>query len=171
MSSKKPVDAVDRILAQWNRERPDLDVAPMGTIGRVKRCSALLQRRLEEVFSAYGMTAWEFDMLATLRRAGAPHRLAPTTLFSMLMITSGTMTHRLQKLEANGLVERIANPDDARSMLVQLSPAGLELIDRAVTAHVENERNILAPLRAADLAALDASLVKLLAVLEPASEP
>ncbi|NRR32259.1 MarR family transcriptional regulator [Oxalobacteraceae bacterium] len=167
MSRKKPEDAVDRILAQWNRERPDLDVTPMGTIGRVNRCSALLLRRLEEVFSTEGMAAWEFDMLAALRRSGAPYRLAPTMLFSTLMITSGTMTHRLQKLEAKGLVERIPCPDDARSVLVQLSPAGLELVDRAVTAHVENEWNILAPLKAAELAALDASLVKLLAVLEP----
>ena len=83
-------------------------------------------------------------MLATLRRSGAPYRLAPTALFSALMITSGTMTHRLKGLEARGLVRRVPNRGDARSVLVQLTRAGLSLIDRAVEAHVENEQRILA---------------------------
>jgi DNA-binding MarR family transcriptional regulator len=109
-------------------------------------------------------------MLATLRRSGAPYCLAPTALFSTLMVTSGTMTHRMQRLEASGWVERLANPDDARSKLVKLTPAGLELIDRAVGAHVQNEHRILASLSAADLSALEASLAGLLAVLEPGGE-
>ncbi len=167
MTLAKPADAVDRILQQWRRERPDLDVAPMGTIGRVKRCSALLQQRLDQVFASFGMSAWEFDVLATLRRAGAPFCLAPTALFQQLMVSSGTMTHRMQRLEAAGLVERLPNPADARSLLVQLTPEGLALIDRAVAAHVDNEHAILAPLKAAELRALDAGLVALLAVLEP----
>ncbi|MET1080723.1 MAG: MarR family transcriptional regulator [Pseudomonas sp.] len=171
MVGKRPADAVDGILAQWRRERPDLDVAPMGTIGRIKRCSALLQRRLDTVFAQHGLTAWEFDLLATLRRSGAPYCLAPTTLFSSLMITSGTMTRQLQQLEAAGHVSRLANPSDARSLLVQLTPAGLALIDQAVTAHVENEANILAPIAAAELAQLDARLSELLAVLEPLPRP
>ncbi len=159
-------DAVDAILAQWHRERPDLDVGPMGPIGRIKRCTALLQRRLDDTFAEFGLSYWEFDMLATLRRSGAPYCLAPTTLFSTLMVTSGTMTHRMQKLEAAGFVARLPNPEDARSMLVQLTPAGLALIDRAVEAHVANEHRILAPMKAADLAALDAKLAVLLAALE-----
>ncbi|RJG14009.1 MarR family transcriptional regulator [Pseudomonas cavernicola] len=167
MAIKQRADAVDAILEQWRRERPDLDVSPMGTIGRIKRCSALLQRELEVIFKAFGMTAWEFDVLATLRRSGAPYCLAPTALFSALMITSGTMTRQLQRLEAVGLVSRMPNPNDARSMLVQLTPAGLELIDRAVEAHVENEARILAPIKPADLAELDVRLSELLAVLEP----
>ncbi|MGB4073577.1 MarR family winged helix-turn-helix transcriptional regulator [Pseudomonas sp.] len=170
MSIPRRADAVDAILAQWRRERPDLDVAPMGTIGRVKRCSALLQRELDKVFSAFGLSAWEFDVLATLRRSGAPYCLAPTTLFSTLMITSGTMTRQLQQLESAGLVSRMPNPNDARSMLVQLTPTGLELIERAVTAHVANEARLLAPIAAAELAQLDARLSELLAVLEPAAE-
>lgn len=170
MNTERQPDAVDAILAQWRRERPDLDVSPMATIGRLKRCSALMQRRLDEAFSAFGLTIWEFDVLATLRRAGAPHCLAPTALFSTLMVTSGTMTHRMQRLEASGWVERVANPDDARSKLVRLTPAGLELIDRAVEAHVDNEHRILAPLSAADLSTLEASLAGLLAVLEPARD-
>ena len=105
-------------------------------------------------------------MLATLRRSGAPYCLAPTTLFSTLMVTSGTMTHRMNRLEASGWITRLPNPADARSLLVQLTPVGLALIDRAVEAHVANEHALLAPLRAADLAALDRKLAQLLAVLE-----
>lgn len=167
MKTERAADAVDRILAQWHRERPDLDVSPMATIGRLRRCALLLQRRLDDTFADFGMSSWEFDMLATLRRAGAPHRLTPTALFSALMITSGTMTHRLQRLEAAGWIVRLPNPDDARSMLVQLSAAGLQLVDRAVEAHVANEHRILAPLDNKQLAALDAGLARLLAVLEP----
>lgn len=166
MGTERAADAVDAILAQWRRERPDLDVSPMGTIGRIKRCAALLQRQLDETFTAFGMSSWEFDVLATLRRSGTPYCLAPTALFSALMITSGTMTHRLKGLETRGLVLRLPNPDDARSVLVQLTPAGLALIDRALEAHVENERKILASIKPADLMALDTRLSRLLAVLE-----
>jgi DNA-binding MarR family transcriptional regulator len=161
-------DAVNAILGQWHRERPDLapDLGAMGTIGRVKRCATLLRPLLDATFEKYGLNGWEFDVLATLRRSGAPYCLAPTTLFSALMITSGTMTHRLKGLESRALIERVPNREDARSLLVRLSPAGLELIDRTVTAHVENERQILSPIGAADLQALDAQLKRLLAVLE-----
>ncbi|WNF47780.1 MarR family transcriptional regulator [Pseudomonas sp. SG20056] len=170
MAVQRQMDAVDAILQQWHRERPDLDVSPMGVIGRLGRCAALLRRELDKLFSSFGLTAWEFDVLATLRRSGEPYRLAPTTLFSTLMVTSGTMTRQLQQLEAAGWVSRIANPSDARSMLVQLTPAGLELIDRAVTAHVANEARLLAPIASTELAQLEARLSQLLTVLEPAGE-
>ncbi|WP_431689332.1 MarR family winged helix-turn-helix transcriptional regulator [Hahella sp. NBU794] len=166
MTEKRPPDAVDKILEQWNAERPDLDVTPMAAIGRLKRCAALMQRRLDATFSQFDMTGWEFDVLATLRRSGKPYCLAPTTLFSTLMITSGTMTHRLQRLEASGLIERTANKDDARSKLVQLTPKGLELIDRAVDAHVQNEHNILQPLNPEERQQLDECMRRLLRLLE-----
>jgi DNA-binding MarR family transcriptional regulator len=166
MATQRPPDAVDAILDQWRRERPDLDASPMGPIGRLKRCAVLLQRRLDETFAAFDLTSWEFDVLATLRRSGAPYCLAPTTLFSTLMVTSGTMTHRMGKLEAQGWITRTPNPADARSSLVQLTPTGLALIERAVEAHVANEHRILAPLKAAELAALDARLSQLLMALE-----
>lgn len=166
MATERLPDAVDAILAQWGRERPDLEVSAMGTIGRINRCAALLRRKLDETFADFDLTGGEFDVLATLRRSGAPYCLAPTALFSTLMITSGTMTQRIKGLETRGLVERINNREDARSTLVQLSPSGLALIDRAVTAHVENEQRILAPFKAADLAALDLRLSKLLLSLE-----
>ncbi len=159
-------DRVDTILEQWARERPDLDASPMGPIGRIKRCAALLEQRLEECFARFGMTMWEFDVLATLRRSGAPFCLTPTALFSTLMVTSGTMTHRMKSLETRGLVQRLPNPQDARSMLVQLTDQGLELIDRAVEAHLDNERAMLAPMPVAELAALDQRLSLLLRVLE-----
>lgn len=171
MATQRTADAVDAILAQWRRERPDLDVGPMGPIGRIKRCSALLQKRLDGTFGQFGLTGWEFDVLATLRRSGAPYCLAPTTLFATLMVTSGTMTHRLQKLETSGWIERLPNPDDARGMLVKLTPVGLALIDRAVEAHVANEHRIVAGMKAADLAALDLRLSQLLAALEPPPAP
>jgi DNA-binding MarR family transcriptional regulator len=166
MQGKRKPDSVDGILEQWRQVRPDLDASPMGPIGRVKRCAALLQRRLDNTFASFGMTGWEFDVLATLRRSGKPYCLAPTVLFSALMVTSGTMTHRLQRLEANGLVRRVQNSKDARSMLVQLTPAGLKLIDRAVEAHIDNEREILGLIPPATLSVLDQHLSALLLALE-----
>lgn len=166
----RPLDAVDTILAQWARERPDLDASPMGPIGRIKRCAALLEQKLDAGFAPFGLSVWEFDMLATLRRAGAPYRLSPTALFSALMVTSGTMTHRLKRLETSGLIERVPNEQDARSMLVQLSPKGVKLINRAVEAHVENERRLLSALPADALAGLDAQLSALLRSLEGQDE-
>ncbi|WP_374422846.1 MarR family winged helix-turn-helix transcriptional regulator [Chromobacterium sp.] len=167
MTQQNAGDAVDAILAQWHRERPDLDVAPMGLIGRLRRCSVLLQHRLDATFEQFGLSGWEFDVLATLRRAGAPHSLAPTALFSSLMISSGTMTHRLKVLESKGWIERAACAEDARSTLVRLTESGLELIDRAVTAHVANEHAILSGLNQRSQDTLDRKLAELLAALEP----
>jgi DNA-binding MarR family transcriptional regulator len=166
MTKKRQLDAVDMILKQWQREIPDLDVSPMALIGRIKRCAALIQRKLDDGFAAFDMVAWEFDMLATLRRSGEPFCMAPTALFSALMVTSGTMTHRLQRLETRGWVQRIPNNNDARSMLVQLTPDGLKLIDRVVEAHVENERTILALLAPDSLDILNEHLSILLTALE-----
>ncbi|WP_288408232.1 MarR family transcriptional regulator [uncultured Herbaspirillum sp.] len=165
-SAQRPRDAVDVILEQWRRERPDLDASPMGPIGRLKRCAVLLEQALEAGFAQFGLTLWEFDMLAALRRSGSPYRLTPTELFSTLMVTSGTMTHRLKRLEAQGWIERVANEEDARSMLVQLTRKGLALINRAVQAHVENERRLLSVLSADAVAGLDAHLSALLLALE-----
>lgn len=166
MNKKTQPDAVDAILAQWTRERPELDLGPMGVIGRLQRCATLLQLQLDQHFAQYGLSLWEFDMLATLRRAGQPYCLSPTALFSTLMVTSGTMTHRLKRMENNGLIQRKANPEDARSMLVQLSEKGLTLIDQMITGHIENERNIVRSIDVKDLHSLDQQLKRLLAVLE-----
>ncbi len=162
----RKADAVDAILEQWRRERPDIDASPMGPLGRLKRCVMLLEPRVEAAFTPHGLVRWEFDMLATLRRAGAPHCLSPTALFSSLMITSGTMTHRLKLLEARELIERKPNADDARSMLVQLTQKGLDVINKAVEDHVDNQRQILSVLSAQTLAELDNALSLLMVALE-----
>lgn len=166
MDKLPQADAVDRILEQWKRERPDLDCSPMGPIGRLKRCAMLLEPRVEAAFIRHDLVRWEFDMLATLRRAGEPFTLSPTQLFSTLMITSGTMTHRLKALEKRGFIHRLANPQDARSMLVALTPEGRERIDRAVETHVENERQLLAGLSAEQRQRLNDALTVLMRLLE-----
>ena len=166
MDKSPPIDAVDRILAQSQRERPDLDCRPMGPIGRLKRCAMLLEPQVEVAFTRHDLVRWEFDMLATLRRAGAPFILSPTQLFSTLMITSGTMTHRLKAPEKRGFIRRLPNPDDARSMLVALTPEGRKLIDRAVESHVENERQLLDGLSAGQRQQLDEALTVFMRLLE-----
>jgi DNA-binding HxlR family transcriptional regulator len=120
LDKSSQADAVDRILEQWQRERPDLDCSPMGPIGRLKRCALLLEPRVESAFIRHDLVRWEFDMLATLRRP-ARRLSSPTQLFSTLMITSGTMTHRLKALEKRGFITRLPDPDDARSLLVALT--------------------------------------------------
>ena len=166
MDKSPQTDAVDRILEQWKRERPDLDCTPMGPFGRLKRCALLLEQRIEAAFLRHDLVRWEFDMLATLRRAGDPFVLSPTQLFSTLMITSGTMTHRLKALEKRGFIRRLPNPDDARSMLVALTPEGRKLIDRAVESHVENERQLLDGLSAGQRQQLDEALTVFMRLLE-----
>ncbi|WP_348945928.1 MarR family transcriptional regulator [Chitinibacter sp. FCG-7] len=164
-----PADFVDGVLAQWQQEKPALDTRAMGTAGRLKRSAALMQRQMDQLFARYDLSSWEFDVLATLRRAGAPYCLAPTALFSALMLASGTMTRQLQQLENRGLVCRIANPQDARSLLVQLSENGLTLIDEAIEAHTRNLQHILSPLSDAQRTALDQGLSALLPMLEQTS--
>ena len=166
MDKSSQADAVDRILGQWQRERPDLDCSPMGPIGRLKRCTLLLEPRIESAFIRHDLVRWEFDMLATLRRAGAPFILSPTQLFSTLMITSGTMTHQLKALEKRGFITRLPDPDDARSLLVALTETGRARIDEAVESHVENERQLLAGLSAEQRQQLDQALKVFMRLLE-----
>ena len=163
-------DAVDVIIDQWKRELPELASENMALIGRLRRCSILLAPRLDEVFAAHDLSNGAFDVLAALRRAGAPYILTPTELFASLMVTSGTMTTRLQKVQKRGLIERIPNPDDARSMLVKLTGAGRELVEKVVFEHVDNERRILEKLPAETRRQLDAGLAELMRVLEDAKK-
>jgi DNA-binding MarR family transcriptional regulator len=136
-------DHVDVILEQWRRELPELDPAPMGVIGRISRLAQLLQDQMEPVFAEYGLNGGEFDVLASLRRAGAPYRLTPSSLSQSLMVTSGGMTKRLKLLEAAGLVSRTPHAADRRSSLVQLTPKGRKLVETVVAAHIENEKRLL----------------------------
>lgn len=160
------MDHVDRILAQWNRERPDLDVEPMGLLGRIARLRTHLAREIEKALAAHGLNSASFDVLATLRRSGPPYRLSPGDLIATTMVSSGTMTNRLDQLEKAGLIKRSHNPDDRRGVIIALTPKGLALVDAAVTDHVENQHKLLAGLDAQERAALDGLLRKFLGEFE-----
>lgn len=140
------MDHVDQILEQWARERPDLDTGPMGLFGRLKRLNDLLTEEMTRVYATHDLTAASFDVLATLRRAGAPYSLTPSVLISWTMVTSGTMTNRLDRLEAAGLIARGPNPEDGRGQVVTLTAEGFRLIDRVVTDHVANQHRLMATL-------------------------
>ena len=162
MAASAGPDHVDRLIEQWARERPDLDLAPMATIGRLGRLHALANRTIADVFATHGLQIGEFDVLAALRRSGAPFMMKPTDLASMLMLSPAGMTNRVDRLEAAGWIERRNDPDDRRSSLVRLTDDGRELVDRAVTDHVANEARLLEPLSSAERAALDRALRTLL---------
>ena len=160
------MDHVDRILAQWNRERPDLDVEPMGLLGRLARVRAHLAREIEKALAGHGLNSASFDVLATLRRSGPPYRLSPGDLIATTMVSSGTMTNRLDQLEKAGLIERSHNPDDRRSVIIALTPKGFALVDETVTAHVANQHRLIEGLSHEDCAELDGLLRKFLAKFE-----
>jgi len=151
-------DKLDRIAAQWRTVRPDLDPSSMALFGRLIRLCAHLDREVQAVLSAQDLAPGEFDVLAALRRSGRPEGLSPNELLAEMMITSGTMTHRLDRLERAGRVERRPHPEDRRSVRVVLSEAGRELVDRAVQAHLANQKRLLSGLDAADRDALSALL-------------
>ena len=170
MASATP-DHIDRILAQWRRERPDLDVSPMGLLGRLFRVVQLANAALgESLAGGYELQPGWFDLLAALRRAGAPYELNPTQLMQATMLSSGGMTKRLDRLAEAGLVERRPDPADRRGTLVRLTRRGRSTIDKAVATHLANEDRLLRSLAAADRRALDRLLRTLLADLE-APEP
>ena len=139
-------DHVDHIADQWRRERPDIDMQPMEIIGRISRLERRLAPRLAEVFAEHKLEAWEFDVLASLRRSGAPYELTPGQLLDTMMITSGAVTHRITRLEERGLVARRPDPDDGRVVRVHLTDEGLRVIDAALPAHVANEADIVSVL-------------------------
>ena len=155
-------DHVDELIAQWERERPDLELTAMAIFGRLGRAHVHVSRAIEETFASHGLNVGEFDVLAALRRAGAPFTLRPTDLARMLMLSPAGMTNRLDRLEGAGWVERRPDEHDRRSSWVVLTAAGRKLVDRAVADHVANEARLLAPLSATERAALDRALRKLL---------
>lgn len=143
-------DPIDEIVRQWNRERPDLDVTGMAIIGRISRLNQVLRAELNTVFAAHDLENWEFDVLATLRRSGEPHQLTPGRLLDSMMVTSGAMTNRIDRLEGRGLVERTKSPTDGRQVLVTLTEAGRDVLDAALVDHVANERRLIDGLGADD---------------------
>jgi DNA-binding MarR family transcriptional regulator len=139
-------DGVDLIIEQWERERPELDHAPIGIVGRLSRLAREVEVRLEPVYRDHGLESGWHDILATLRRHGEPFRLRPTDLTNATMLTSSGTTKRLDKLEQAGLIARSPDPADRRGTLITLTDAGRELIDGLTPAHLENERTIVAAL-------------------------
>jgi DNA-binding MarR family transcriptional regulator len=162
-----PPDRAARAVAQWRRERPDLDPSPMELLGRLAEAAHVVARdRLNPLFARFGLQPGEFDVLATLRRSGPPFVLTPTELTDATMVSSGGMTNRLDRLEKAGWIARRPDPADRRGVQVALTAAGRELIDRAVTAHVANEHALLAPLGAEERETLGQLLGKLLVALK-----
>jgi DNA-binding MarR family transcriptional regulator len=151
-------DEIDAISAQWERERPGLDLEAMALFGRFGRLYLLANRSVEAVFARHGLQRGEFDVLAALRRSGAPYVLTPSTLSATLMLSRAGMTNRLDRLESAGLVQRELDPDDRRSFLVALTGRGTEVVEAAVDEHVANEARLLAALSAKDRANLDRML-------------
>ncbi|WP_174804127.1 MarR family winged helix-turn-helix transcriptional regulator [Martelella limonii] len=160
------MDHVDRILAQWQAARPDLDVGPMGVMGRLNRLQVHLSRGLETIFARYGLSASSFDVLATLRRSGPPYALSPSDLMDWTMVSSGTMTNRIDRLVEAGFVSRMRNPADGRGFVIALTEKGFALIDEAVGAHVGNQHALIAQLTAEERDQLDRLLARWLSAFE-----
>ncbi|MFD5890072.1 MarR family winged helix-turn-helix transcriptional regulator [Streptomyces sp. NPDC060334] len=156
-------DAVDAIIAQWYAVRPDLDTAPMAVFGRIYRITKAMGDEMERTYNRYGISRGEFDVVATLRRSGMPYTLSPRQLSATLMLTTGGMTGRLDKLEKAGLLTRSPDPHDRRGLHVTITDRGLTLIDEAVTAGLEVQRAALTGLDPQEVEVLTGLLRKLLA--------
>lgn len=139
-------DEVDRIVSAWQKQRPDLDVTPMHVFSRITRLSRHLDLARRNAFLSHGLEPWEFDVLSSLRRAGSPYALTPGVLMSELLVSSGTMTNRIDRLESKGLVKRSPSPSDRRAVLVTLTPAGSRKVDAALKSLLEDEHAALAGL-------------------------
>jgi DNA-binding MarR family transcriptional regulator len=155
------MDNVDMIVAQWKAERPDIDASPMEVIGRISRLAADLDPLLAPVFTSHGLGDGEFDVLATLRRSGEPFELSPGELGASMMVTSGAVTKRIDRLERSGLVTRRVSEVDARARLIRLTAEGRRIVDEAVVDHVANEKRLLSGLSAAERETLADLLRKL----------
>ncbi|MEU2543940.1 MarR family transcriptional regulator [Streptomyces roseolus] len=166
MDDRRTLDHVARIQADWRRERPDLDVSPQGVIGRLHRLADRLTGELARVYERYGLGEGEFDVLCALRRAGEPYERAPGELAAHTMVTTGAMTKRIDRLERAGLVTRRRADDDQRGRIVALTAAGREVIDRAFTAHMHNERRLLDVLAPGEAQALESLLTTWLARID-----
>jgi DNA-binding MarR family transcriptional regulator len=154
-------DAVDGILDQWAVERPDVDVSAIAVIGRISRLEKRLAAELARVFAMHGLESWEYDVLATLRRSGAPFELTIGELLESMMLASGTITHRIDRLEGRGLVERRADPSDGRVVRVRLTRAGRSIVDRTIVDHAANESRLLSGLSSREQEQLAALLRRL----------
>jgi len=159
-------DHVDRVREQWRRERPNLETSPVAVVARLGRAARCLDYGLDQTLCRFGLSRASWDVLASLRRAGAPYELSPTELYRSLMRSSGAMTNRLRRLEHAGLVRRAQDPADGRGLLVALTATGRALVDEVAEAHLEGARKLLGGLSAEEQATLAALLRKLLLSFE-----
>lgn len=159
-------DDVDRIVSAWRRERPELDVTPLEILSRVSRLARRLDLARGAAFSEHGLDSWEFDVLSALRRAGRPYELSPGQLVAQTLVTSGTMTNRVDRLLARGFVERHPDPRDRRGVIVRLTPTGMRTVDSALDDLLTHERELLADLPTDEREALAAQLRVLLTPFE-----
>jgi len=160
------MDKVDKIIKQWNKERPELDVTSMALIGRFLRINQFLSLEMTKTFSEHGLNLANFDVLATLRRSSPPYALSPNDLMVSTMVTSGTMTNRIDQLSKAGLVKRVKNPNDGRSVVVSLTKAGFNVIDSALTAHVKTQDRLTSGLSQDEQKRLNTLLRKFLKKIE-----
>ncbi|MCW2758662.1 MAG: transcriptional regulator, MarR family [Nocardioidaceae bacterium] len=156
------MDEVDELVAAWTRERSDLDLAPVEVFSRISRLARLLDLARRQAFTAHAIEPWEFDVLAALRRAGAPYELSPGRLVVETLVTSGTMTNRVDRLADRDLVERRPDPDDRRGVLVRLTGLGRRTVDAAFEELLEAERTLLAELPEVERARLARLLKQLM---------
>ncbi|WP_219501554.1 MarR family winged helix-turn-helix transcriptional regulator [Nonomuraea ceibae] len=155
-------DPMDAVLRQWRRERPDLDMEPLGLFARLVQVTRLLEADVERVFARHGLRPGEFDVLAALRRAGSPYTMIPSELSAVLRLSRAGMTNRLDRLEAAGFVERSLDPDDRRSFRIALTGEGRRVIDATLTDHAANLHRLAALVPSGESAALDRVLRSML---------
>jgi DNA-binding MarR family transcriptional regulator len=168
----EPSDFVSSMIGDWRRQRPDIDPSVLEIFARVNRLSALLIKRSEQWLTPLGLTWESFSLIVSLRRMGAPYELRPGELLSVSLLTSGAITNRIDRVEAQGLVERRRDPNDRRGVVVRLTPAGRKLADAAIALHFEQLRPLMSPLSPAEFKTAGALLARLLHSLElPAAEP
>ncbi|MFF5323045.1 MarR family winged helix-turn-helix transcriptional regulator [Janibacter hoylei] len=167
MSSRHdPSDDVDAIVEAWRRERPDLDVEPLHVFSRVSRLARLLDLDRTSAFARHELEGWEFDVLSALRRAGQPYQLSPGRLVQETLVTSGTMTNRIDRLATKGWVERLPSPTDRRGVIVRLTQGGQAAVDAAMADLLAREGELLDDMSADERAALTRALKRLLAPFE-----
>ncbi len=164
-------DEVDRIVAEWRKERPELDVSALEVLSRVTRLARHLDRARKSAFAKHGLEIWGFDVLAGLRRTGAPYELSPGQLLQQTLVTSGTMTNRIDRLQELGFVERRPEPADGRGIIVRLTPIGKEVVDAALDDLLSSEESLLAELNKSERIQLAQILCTVLAPFDSANQP
>lgn len=160
------MDHIDKLIKQWENERPELDLAPMALLGRLTRLSYFFRQAMEKTFAEFDLNPAGFDVLATLRRSGEPYTLCPKDLLNSTLVTSGTMTNRIEQLQKAGFITRQRSQTDKRSYLISLTPKGLSTINQAVEKHVITQKRLIDTLSKDDYQQFDTLLKKMLVPFE-----